>query len=190
MKLVESLTVAIVTGRRIGAVPLMLRAIVALGALVAILATALAAWDVPSGYIALAAIFALVWTPAPDTHAGLAFLACLGMAWITGGSGEVRPPVVVTALALLVAHVAAALAGAMPVTAGADRRLVLRWARPTAGIAAAVVAAWALLAGFEAWSPVGSIVITVLALVLVTGAAWWWSVPSDRTDGGEPVPDA
>ena len=111
------------TGRRIGAVPLLLRLAVALGSLVAILATALAAWDVPNAYIVVAALFAVVWTFAPDTHAGLVFLAVLGLAWVTGASGDVGPAVVVAALGLLVAHVAAALAGAMPVTAGADRRL-------------------------------------------------------------------
>ena len=93
---------------------------------------------------------------APDTHAGLVFLGFLGMAWLTGAPGELGPGVVVTALGLLVAHVAAALAAAMPVTAGADRRLVLRWARPTAWIAAAVLAACGVVAALEAWSPAGS----------------------------------
>ena len=45
----------------------------------------------------------------------------LAMAWLTGGPGDLEPATVVTALALLVAHVAAALAAAMPATARADR---------------------------------------------------------------------
>ena len=98
------------------------------------------------------------------------------MAWVTGAPGELGPGVVVTALGLLVAHVAAALAAAMPVTAGADRRIVLRWAGPTAWIAAAVLAAAAIVAALQAWSPAGSIVVTLSALALVTAAAWWWSV--------------
>ena len=183
MKLVDTLTVAIVTGRRVGPVPLLLRLLVALGALIAMIATVLPAWDVPNAYVVLAAIFGLAWTFAPDTHAGLVFLVFLGMAWLTGAPGELGPEVVVTALGLLVAHVAAALAGSMPVTAGADRRIVLQWAGPTAWVAAAVLAATAVVAAFEAWSPAGSIVVILVALALVTAAAWWWSVPPDRTGG-------
>ena len=85
-----------------------------------------------------------------------------------------------TALALLLAHVAAALAAAMPVTARADRGLVLRWARPTAGSAAAVLAATALLGGLDAWSPPGSLVATLSALTLLSGAVWWWSISRPR----------
>ena len=183
MNLVQPLTVAIVTGRRIGRVPLALRMLVALGALTAIVGTALPASDVPDAYIALAGIFAVVWTIAPDTHAGLVFLGFLGTAWLTGTSGDVGPAVVATALGLLLAHVAAALAAAMPVTAGADPRLVLRWVGPTAVIATSVLAAAAVVAAFEAWSPSGSLVVTLVALALVTAAAWWWSTPPDRAGG-------
>jgi hypothetical protein len=180
MKLVESLAVAIVTSRRIGVVPMVLRVVVAVASLVAILATALPAWDVPDAYIVLATIFALVWAFAPDTHTGLVFLAVLGMAWFTGAPGEVGADVVIAALALLVAHVAAALAGSMPVTAAADPRLVLRWIGPTAGIAGAVLVASAVVAAFEAWSPAGSIIVTLATLGVVTAAAWWWSTPPER----------
>ena len=161
----------------------MLRVLVAAGALTAILGTALPASDVPNAYIVLAGIFAVVWTFAPDTQAGLVFVGFLGMAWLTGASGEVGPAVVVTALGLLVAHVAAALAAAMPVTAGADPRLLLRWVGPTVAIAGAVLVAAAVVAAFEAWSPPGSIVITLVALALVTAAAWWWSTPPTARPG-------
>ncbi|MET0323754.1 MAG: hypothetical protein ABW219_00930 [Ilumatobacteraceae bacterium] len=199
MKAIEPLALAIVTGRRIGKVPLLLRVLVAAGALTAIVGTVLPATDVPNAYVVLAGIFAVVWTIAPDTHAGLVFLGFLGMAWVTGAPGEVDPAAVVTALGLLVAHVAAAIAAAMPVTAGVDPRLLLRWVGPTAVIAGAVLVAAAVVAAFEAWSPAGSIVVTLIALTLVTAAAWWWSTPPDRsartagmagtggTDGGRPV---
>ena len=58
------------------------------------------------------------------------------MAWATGAeTASVGPAVVVTALALLVGHVAGALAAAMPATADAEPALALRWWRPTAVIA-------------------------------------------------------
>ena len=46
------------------------------------LGTALPAWDVPNAYVVLAVIFAVVWTFAPDTHAGLVFL---GASWAWPG---------------------------------------------------------------------------------------------------------
>jgi hypothetical protein len=180
MTLVEPLALAIITGRRIGRVPLVLRVLVAAGALTAIVGTVLPASDVPNAYVVLAGFFAIVWTLAPDTHAGLVFVGFLGLARLTGASGQVGPAVVVTALGLLVAHVAAALAASMPVTAGADPRLLLRWVRPTVGIAGAVLVAAAVVAAFEAWSPPGSIVIVLIALALVTAVAWWWSTPPDE----------
>ncbi len=77
MRLVETLSVAIVTGRRIGAVPLLLRAVVALGVLVAVLGTALPAWDVPNAYVVSALIFAVAVDRAP-APAGLVFLGLPG----------------------------------------------------------------------------------------------------------------
>jgi hypothetical protein len=175
---------AILTWRRIRVVPVVLRAVVAAGSLVAIAGTTLPSFDVPDGYIAAAVVAAAVWAVAPDSAAGLVFVGLLAMAWLTGGTGDIDPATLITALALLGAHVAAALAAAMPVTARADRTLLVRWATPMAGCAAAVLAATALLAALDAWSPPGSLVVTLGALTLLSATVWWWSVPPDRADPG------
>lgn len=182
MSVLDPLPRAILTWRRIGLVPMVLRGIVAVGSAIAILATTAPVFDVPNGYIIVAILAAAVWAVAPDSAAGLAFVALLAMAWLTGAPGELEPAIVVTALALLVAHVAAALAAAMPATARADPALLLRWAQPTAASAAAVLIAAALLAALDAWSPPGSLIATLSALTLLSAAAWWWSVPPDQPE--------
>ena len=58
----------------------------------------------------------------PDGASGVVFAGAVVVTWLTGAPGGVGPAVVVTALALLVGHVAAALAGSIPVTAHARRR--------------------------------------------------------------------
>lgn len=180
MTLVETLTTAVATGRRIGRVPVLLRVVVAVATTATVLATTLPSWDAADGYLMLAVFAGIGTVLAPDSAAGLAFAGLVVMCWLIGAPGELGPAVVVTALALLVAHVAAALAAAMPLTARADLRLVGRWARPTAAIALAVLGATALTAALDAWSPAGSLLVTLAALGLVTAAAWWWSTPSDR----------
>jgi hypothetical protein len=189
MSVLDPLPRAILTARRIGPVPVMLRTLVAAGAAIAVVATTAPAFDVPNGYVVVAILAAVVWVGAPDSAAGLAFAALLAMAWLTGGDGDLEAAAVVTALALLLAHVAAAFAAAMPVTARADRALVLRWAPPTAGSALVVLGAAGLLVGLDAWSPAGSLVATLLALTLLSGAVWWWSVPPSRPPPSEgPTP--
>ena len=112
------------TLRRLGGVPLVLRAVVAVMAATAIAATTVPAWDAPDGYVGIAVLAAACYVLAPDSASGVVFVGALVVTWLAGAPGEVEPAVVVAALALLVGHVAAALAGSMPVTAHAD---VARW---------------------------------------------------------------
>lgn len=166
--------------RRTGSVPATARLVVAGALVVAVLATALPGWNVPDVGLLVAVVAGMIWAGAPDSGAGLVCVVVLALCWLTSAPGGLTPGAVVTALALLVAHVAAALAAAMPLTASADRAVALRWARPTASIAAVVIAAAGLLAVLDAWSPPGSVVITLGALALVATGAWRWS-PDDTT---------
>ena len=83
------------------------------------------------------------------------------------------------ALALLVGHVAGALAAAMPATADAEPALALRWWRPTAVIAGATAATAGLVAVLDAWSPRGSLVVVLAALVVAGLGTWWWSTSGE-----------
>lgn len=172
----ERLSLRRVTAPRLGVVPLVLRVTVLASSGMAILATVLPGWDVPNGYIYLAAIAAVVASVVPDSGAGFVFAAAIVVGWVTGAeTASVEPAVVLTALALLVGHVAGALAAAMPPTAAADLTLTLRWWRSTAAIGAGVVATAGLVATLNAVEPRGSIVLVLAALILVGATAWWWS---------------
>ena len=104
----------------------------------------------------------------PDAGGALFCTAGVVVAWATGVPGRRRTgAVVVTALCLLVVHVATALAAAMPVTARGELRLAARWARPTGVLAIATVAAAGLAAGLDRWSPPGSLLIVLAALAVL-----------------------
>ena len=173
----DGLSATRATLRRLGIVPLVLRAVVAVMAATAIAATTMPAWDAPDGYVAVAVVAAVCYVLAPDSGSGIVFVLVLVVTWLAGAPGEVEPAVVVAALALLVGHVAAALAGSMPVTAPADVGLAVRWARPTGVIAAGVLATALALAVLDATSLPGSAIVTVAAVAAVTAAAWRWSAP-------------
>ena len=173
----DGLSATRATLRRLGGVPLVLRAVVAVMAATAIAATTVPAWDAPDGYVGIAVLAAACYVLTPDSASGIVFVGALVVTWLAGAPGEVEPAVVVAALALLVGHVAAALAGSMPVTAHADVALALRWARPTGVIAAGVLATAVALAVLDATALPGSAIVIVAAVGAVTAAAWKWSAP-------------
>jgi hypothetical protein len=176
--------VVVTTLRRLGAVPIVLRVAVLVSAAVAIVATTVPSWDVPDGYVYIAALAAGVGAVVPDSGGWFFFGAAIVAGWATGAaSPRIGPAVVITALALLAGHVASALAAAMPVTAAADVRLVARWWRPTASLAAATIATALVVAALDAWTPPGSIVVIVAALAAAGAAAWWWSTVSEDHPG-------
>lgn len=159
--------------RRCALVPLLLRAMIAVALAGAIVATALPSWDVADGYLWIAAVAGVAGALIPD--AGGAAIASLAVvvAWAVGSPDGVGPAVVITALCLLVVHVASALAAAMPVTAAAGAGILRRWLRPTGVLAGGTVAAAVLAAVLDRWSPPGSIVLVVLALAVLAGGVWW-----------------
>jgi hypothetical protein len=172
------------TARALGRVPLVLRLVVLASCALAIGATIVPAWDVPDAYVAVAVLATGVATVVPDAGGGFFFAAAIVAAWASGPDGPaVGPAVVVTALALLFGHLAAALAASMPPTADADRRLLWSWGRPTAVLAAAVAATAMLVALLDAWTPPGSIVVVLAALVVVALGAGWWSATEDPPSG-------
>ena len=126
----------------------------------------------------VAVLAAIGYVVTPDGASGVVFAGAVVVTWLTGAPGGVGPAVVVTALALLVGHVAAALAGSIPVTAHADAGLIVLWARPTAAIAAGVLAAAVLVAALDSWSLPGSALVTLAAIGAVTAGAWRWSARS------------
>jgi hypothetical protein len=161
------------TARRCALVPVLQRVVIAAGLVGAIVATVLPAWDVPDGYLWIAVIAGGAGAVIPDAGGAAIASGAIVVAWAVGAPGGVGPAVVVTALCLLVVHVASALAAAMPVTAGAGAGLALRWLRPAGVLAGGTVAAAVLAGVLDRWSPPGSIVLVLLALAVLAGGVWW-----------------
>ena len=137
------------------------------------MATALPRWDVPDIYLLIALVGGAVGVVVPDAGGALFCSAGVVVAWATGSSGGVGPAVVITAVCLLVVHVATALTAAMPVTARGDVRLATRWTRPTVVLAVATVGAAGLAAALDRWSPPGSLLLVLAALALLGVGTWW-----------------
>jgi hypothetical protein len=174
----ERLDRAVLTVRRCGRLPLLLRAVIAIGVAGAVVATAVPAWDVPDVYLLIAIVAGAVGVIVPDAGGAVCCSAGVVVAWATGSPGGVGPAVVVTALCLLVVHVATALATAMPVTARGDVRLAARWTRPTVVLAVATAAAAGLAAGLDRWSPPGSLLLVLAALAVLAVGTWWLTTTS------------
>ncbi len=166
--------------RRCEWLPLLLRAVIAVGVAGTIVATALPTWDVPDIYLLIAIVAGAIGVVVPDAGGALFCTAGVVVAWATGAPGGIGPAVVITALCLLVVHVATALASAMPVTARGDVRLAARWARPTAVLAIATVAAAGLATALDRWSPPGSLLFVLAALAVLAVGTWWLTTGSSR----------
>jgi hypothetical protein len=178
----ERLDRAVLIARNCGWLPLLLRTVIAVGVVGAVVATAVPAWDVPDIYLLLAVVAGAVGVVVPDAGGALFCTAAVVVAWATGAPGGVGPAVVVTALCLLVVHVASALAAAMPVTARGDLRSAARWARPTAVLAIATIAAAGLAAAFDRWSPPGSLLLVLAALAVLAAGTWLLSTSGTRSE--------
>ena len=68
----------------------------------------------------------------------------------------------------------------MPVTARGEVRLAARWARPTAVLAIATVAAAGLATALDRWSPPGSLLFVLAALAVLAVGTWWLSTTGSR----------
>jgi hypothetical protein len=156
-------------------VAVLLRATIALGVAGAVVATAMPAWDVVEAYLWIAVVGGAIGVVAPDAAGATVATASIVIAWAVRGPGGVGPAVVVTALCLLVVHVASALAAAMPISARAPTELLIRWVRPAGVIAAGTVATAGLAAAFDRWSPPGSLILVLIVLAALGGGVWWWT---------------
>ncbi len=165
------------TVRQSGRVALAVRAAALLGAAVAVIATTTPGWDSPDGYILVAVIAGLVAVVRPDSAGALVCSVAVAVTWSTGASGDVTPATAAAAVGLLVLHASCALGAAAPMTAVIDPAVVAAWWRPVAAIAGATVLTAGVTAGLTAWSPPGSIVLTLAAIAAVTAVVWWVARP-------------
>jgi hypothetical protein len=147
------------------------RGTVVVAALGTVLAGGLAGGRIHWLLVVLVLVSAIVTALQPDSHAGGVTLFLLVMFWWWTVPSTDGPMVLVAATCLVALHVAATLAAYGPSTLVIEPELVGLWMRRAGLLWGAAFAAWA--AGRIA-SPGG--VSLVLALLVVTGVAWWAAV--------------
>jgi hypothetical protein len=160
-------------------VALLLRAGVLFGSLALTLTTALAAADVP--WVGLVALVALAGPAAlrPDSWLPLVLLALHGAVWVAAvplpSATSEWVVLLVATLLVVVQHLGAAWAAAVPPRAAVPPALLRVWTRRLGAVAGVTAAVWGI-AWVAASRPTGdAAALTVLAcvLLLTAGAAWW-----------------
>lgn len=156
-----------------------LRAVIALTSVgLAVLAVTAA----PLGSL-VAALILVALTPFvvldPGSRLTALLVALHGVNWLMSNnvpdSAREWLPTLVTAVGLLVIHLAAALASALPEVAPVPRASLLRWGRRALVVLGLSVPVWALLVSQAASPPEGDSVMTyaALAALALMGLALW-----------------
>jgi hypothetical protein len=173
MSTAERISLWLAQLRASGRAVLLARLVIAAAGAVAIVVPALQSWD-QADLIPLIAVPMLVASVVlPDSVAGLVFLLVVAAGWLMRAPGEVSWSLAVTAIALLVVHLASAFAAQVPSYARVHRDALRRWWLPGA-IAVLIVAVVAVAAALVQGADVpGSLLVTAGALVLTTVTIWF-----------------
>jgi hypothetical protein len=173
MSIAEKISLWLVQLRASGRAAVVARLSIAVAGAVALLVPAVQSWD-QLDLIPLIAIPMLVATVVlPDSLGGLMFIVVVALGWVSRAPGEVSWSLVVTGIALLVVHLAAAFTAQLPSYALVHQQSLRRWLLPGAIallIGPAVAIAAALIQGAEV---AGSLLVTVSALILATATIWF-----------------
>ncbi|WP_433166391.1 hypothetical protein [Kribbella sp. CA-247076] len=149
------------------------RLVIAIAGGVALLVSAVQPWD-QLDLIPLVAIPMLVATVVlPDSLAGVIFIVVMAGGWLMRAPAEVGWSLALLAIALLMVHLATAFSAQLPSYALVHKQALRRWLVPTA-IAVVLVPVVAIAAALirDAAVP-GSMLVTVVALVLATTLIWF-----------------
>ncbi len=149
------------------------RSVIAAAGALAILVPAIAPWDqldlVPMLAIPLLAATVVL----PDSLAGVMFLLTVTIGWLVRAPAELTWQLVLTALAVVVTHLATAFAAQLPSYVQVKREALRRWILPGA-IAAVTAPVTAIAAALVQGAHVpGSLLVTVGALLLATTTIWF-----------------
>jgi hypothetical protein len=151
------------------------RAATAVAGAVALVVPGLQPWDQMPLIPIVGTAMLLVAVVLPDSAAALVFLALVAGGWVVRAPADLTWALVVTAIALLVVHLATAFAGQLPSYGRAGRRALRRWVLP-ATIAALLAPVVAIAAALVRGADVpGSLLVTVGALIGATAAVWFAS---------------
>ncbi|MFF1818524.1 hypothetical protein ACFVWG_14580 [Kribbella sp. NPDC058245] len=173
MTAAERLTLWLAQLRDTGRGVLVARAVIALAGAVAIVVPTVAPWDQLDLVLILAIPLLIATVVVPDSLAGVMFLLTVTVGWVIRAPAEISWGLVVTAIALVVVHLATAFAAQLPSYVRIERRALRRWVLP-GGIAVLLAPVIALAAALVQGADVpGSLLVTVGALVLATITVWF-----------------
>lgn len=151
---------------------LLARSVIAVAGAVAIVVPTLQPWDQVDLVVYLAVPLLLATVVLPDSLAAMLFLLVISLGWLMRGPGAMSWSLVVTAMALVTVHLAAAFAGQLPSYARVHRTALRRWWLPgtiALLLAPAIAGAAALI---QHANVPGSLAITVAATALTAAAIW------------------
>ncbi|MGW6281849.1 hypothetical protein [Kribbella sp. NPDC055071] len=173
MSTAERITLWLAQVRASGRAVLLARLVIAVAGGVALLVPAVQSWD-ELDLIPLVGVPMLIAAVVlPDSLAGLVFLLIVAAGWLMRAPNELTWGLAVTAIALVVVHLASAFAAQVPSYARVHRDAIRRWWLPTA-IAVVIIPVIAIAAAVVQGADVaGSLLITVGALLFVTVTIWF-----------------
>lgn len=169
----EKITLWLAQLRASGRAVVYARLVIAVAGAVALVVPAVQSWD-QLDLIPLVGVPMLLATIVlPDSPAGFVFLLVVALGWLVRAPAEVSWSLVVTAVALVVVHLATAFTAQLPSYARVHPAALRRWWLPTA-ISVLLVPLVALAAALVQGADVpGSLVVTVLAMGLGTATIWF-----------------
>ncbi|WP_432888640.1 hypothetical protein ACQPYH_08150 [Kribbella sp. CA-245084] len=169
----EKITLWLAQLRSSGRAVVYARLVIAVAGAVALVVPAVQSWD-QLDLIPLVGVPMLLATIVlPDSLAGFVFLLVVALGWLMRAPAEISWSLVLTAVALVLVHLAAAFAAQLPSYARVHPAALRRWWLPTA-IALLLVPVVALAAALVQGADVpGSLVVTVLAMGLGTATIWF-----------------
>jgi len=161
--------------RATGSATWVARSAIAVAGVVALVLPGLQSWDQMDAVPVVGSFLLVACVVLPDSLAALMFLFSVCLGWLLRAPNELGSALVVTGIALLVVHLAAAFAGQIPSYATAGRHVLRKWLLP-ASIALLLGPVVAVAAGLIRGAGVpGSLLVTVAALATATAAIWFAS---------------
>jgi hypothetical protein len=169
----ERISIWLAELRASGWASLLARLAIGAAGAVALVVPGVQSWDQLDLVLVLAIPLLLASVVLPDSAAPLLFLVVVTGGWLLRAPSEVSWSLVITGIALLVVHLAAAFAAQIPSYAQVSRRALHRWLLP-ATIAALLGPVVAIAAALVRGAGVpGSLLVTVGALAAATAAVWF-----------------
>ncbi|MFF0344155.1 hypothetical protein [Kribbella sp. NPDC004875] len=149
------------------------RTVIAIAGAVALVVPALQSWDEMDLVPIVGAPLLLATLVLPDSLAGTGFLLLVGLGWLLRAPREVSWSLAITAMALVVVHLATAFAAQLPSYVRIRPAALRRWWLPTA-IALLLVVIGAVAARLVQGAGVpGSLVVVAAAMALVALTIWF-----------------